>query len=125
MRMAILSAQLIVPSRPWRITRRQTRISHVHPTASIHQRGMLLRLCYYCGVLRAGATPAMLWRTRVPVTWSEATVERWMGVARMTRRSRRSGPAEERARAGGGPEQEDRGRIRADDVYLECWRSIH
>ncbi len=27
--------------------------------------------------------------------------------------------------AGGGPEQEDRGRIRADDVYPECWRSIH
>ncbi len=27
--------------------------------------------------------------------------------------------------SGGGPEQEDRGRIRADDVYLECWRSIH
>ena len=26
---------------------------------------------------------------------------------------------------GGGPEQEDWGRIRADDVYLECWRSIH
>jgi hypothetical protein len=26
---------------------------------------------------------------------------------------------------GGGPEQEDRGRIRADDVYPECWRSIH
>ncbi len=26
---------------------------------------------------------------------------------------------------GGGPEQEDRGRIRADDVYLEWWRSIH
>jgi hypothetical protein len=25
----------------------------------------------------------------------------------------------------GGPEQEDRGRIRADDVYPECWRSIH
>ncbi len=24
-----------------------------------------------------------------------------------------------------GPEQEDRGRIRADDVYPECWRSIH
>ncbi len=24
----------------------------------------------------------------------------------------------------GGPEQEDRGRIRADDVYPECWRSI-
>ena len=22
---------------------------------------------------------------------------------------------------GGGPEQEDRGRIRADDVYPECW----
>ncbi len=26
---------------------------------------------------------------------------------------------------GRGPEQEDRGRIRADDVYPECWRSIH
>jgi hypothetical protein len=26
---------------------------------------------------------------------------------------------------GGGPEQEDRGRIRADDVYPEYWRSIH
>ena len=33
--------------------------------------------------------------------------------------------AEDRAQAGGGPEQEDRGRIRADDVYPECWRSIH
>ena len=31
----------------------------------------------------------------------------------------------DRAQAGGGPEQEDRGRIRADDVYPECWRSIH
>ncbi len=26
---------------------------------------------------------------------------------------------------GGGPEQEDRGRIRADDVYLEGWWNIH
>ncbi len=26
---------------------------------------------------------------------------------------------------GGGPEQEGRRRIRADDVYPECWRSIH
>ncbi len=26
---------------------------------------------------------------------------------------------------GGGPEQEDWERIRADDVYPECWRSIH
>ena len=26
---------------------------------------------------------------------------------------------------GGGPEQEDWGQIRADDVYPECWRSIH
>jgi hypothetical protein len=94
--MANLSAQLIVPSRPWRMTRIQTRISHVHPTASIHQRGTLLRLCY-CGVLRAGAPPAMLWRTRVPVTRSEATVERWMEAARTTRRSRRSGLAEDRA----------------------------
>ena len=101
------------------MTRIQTRISHVHPTASIHQRGTLLRLCY-CGVLRAGAPPAMSWRTRVPVTRSEATVERWMGAARTTRSSRRSGPAEDRAQAGGGPEQEDRGRIQADDVYSEC-----
>ncbi len=36
---------------------------------------------------------------------------------------------EERAGGGAGPtsggsEQEDRGRIRADDVYPECWRSI-
>ena len=68
----------------------------VHPTASIHQRGTLLRLCD-CGVLRAGAPPAMLWCTRVTVTLSEATVELWMGAARTTRRSRRSGPAEERA----------------------------
>ena len=106
------------------MTWRQTRISHVHPTASIHQRGTLLRLCY-CGVLRAGAPPTMSWRTRVPVTRSEATVERWMGAARTTRSPKRSGPAEDRAQAGGGPEQEDRGRIRADDVYPECWRSIH
>ncbi len=26
---------------------------------------------------------------------------------------------------GGGPGQEDRGRIRADDVYPEYWRSTH
>ena len=71
----------------------------VHPTASIHQRGTLLRL-RYCGALCAGAPPAMLWRARVPVTRSEATMERWMGImgaARSTRRSRRSGPAEDRA----------------------------
>ena len=40
-----------------------------------------------------------------------------------------SGIEEERAGGGpgptgGGPEQEDRGWIRADDVYPECWRSI-
>jgi hypothetical protein len=94
------------------------------PTASIHQRsagGTLLRLCY-CGVLRAGAPPAKLWRTQVPVTRSEATVarERWMGADRTTRRSRNSADP-----TGGGPEQEDRGRIRADYVYPGCWRSIH
>jgi hypothetical protein len=33
----------------------------------------------------------------VPVTRSEATVERWMGAARTTRRLTRSGPAEDRA----------------------------
>ncbi len=26
---------------------------------------------------------------------------------------------------GGGPEQEDRGRIQADDISPECWWSIH
>jgi hypothetical protein len=107
-KMASLSAPSIVPRRPWRMTRIQIRISHVHPTASIHRRSTILRLCY-CGVLRAGAPPAMLWRTRVPVTRSESTVERWMGAARTTRSSRRSGPAEDRAQAGGGPEQEDGG----------------
>ena len=93
--MASLSAQLIVPSRPWRMTRIQTRISHVHPTASIHQRGTLLRLCY-CGVLRAGAPPATSWRTRVLVTRSEATVEAMDGSC--------SDDSEiEEERAGGGP----------------------
>ncbi len=99
--MASLSAQSIVPSRPWRTTRIQTRISHVHPTASIHQRGTLLRLCY-CGVLRAGAPPAKLWRTLVLVTRSKATVERWMGAAPTTQRSRRSEPAEDRAQSAEG-----------------------
>ncbi len=42
----------------------------------------------------------------------------------------RLGIEEERAGGGpgptgGGPEQEDRGRIRADDVYPEYWRSTH
>jgi hypothetical protein len=108
----------IVPSRPWRMTRIQTRIPHVHPTASIHQRGTLLRLCY-CGVLRAGAPPAMLWRTRVLVTRSEATMEGWIEAAQTTRRSSRSEPAEERAQPAEGRS------IRADDVYPECWRSTH
>jgi hypothetical protein len=68
----------------------------------MHMDPELLRLCY-CRVLRAGAPPAMLWRTRVLVTRSEATVERWMGAARTTRRSsrRRSGPNRQRAGAGG------------------------
>ena len=106
------------------MTRIQTRISHVHPTASIHQRGTLLRL-RYCGVLRAGAPPAMSWRTRVLVTRSKATVGAMDGSC-----SDDSEFEEERAGGGpgptgGGPEQVDRGRIRADDVYLECWRSIH
>ncbi len=96
------------------MTRIQTRISHVQPTASIHRRGTLLWLGY-CGVLRAGAPPAMLWSTRVPVTRSEATVERWMGAARTTQRSRRSGPAEERAQPA-----EDRSRRNGDGSGLTC-----
>jgi hypothetical protein len=67
------------------MTRIQTQISHVHPTASIHQRCTLLLLCYFGG-LRASL--AMLWRTRALVTRSEATVERWMGAAQTTRGSR-------------------------------------
>jgi hypothetical protein len=51
----------------------------------------------YSGVLYACASPAMLWRTRILVTRSEATVERWMEAAWTTRGLRRSGPAEERA----------------------------
>ena len=125
--MASLSAQLIVPSRLWHITWIQTRISHVHPTANIHQRGTLLRLCY-CGVLRAGALSAMSWRTRVPVTRSEATVERWMEAARTTQRSgrRRTGPkpAEGRSRRTGGGSGQTTS-IRADYVNPECWWSTH
>jgi hypothetical protein len=94
--MASLSAHLIVLSRPWRMTWIQTRISHVHPTAIIHQRGTLHLLCY-CGVLRASAPQAMLWSTRVLVTRSEATMEQWMGAAPTTWRSRRSGPVEDQA----------------------------
>jgi hypothetical protein len=47
--------------------------------------------------LARGASPAMLWRTRVLVTRSEATMERWLEAARTTRSSTRSGPAEDRA----------------------------
>ncbi len=43
-----------------------------------------------------------------------------------------SGIEEEPAGGGAGPtvggteqDSEDRGRIRADDVYPECWRGIH
>jgi hypothetical protein len=119
--MASQSAQLIVPSRPWRMTRIQTRISHVHPTASIHQRGTLLRLCY-CGVLRAGAPPAMLWRARVLVTRSEVPVERWMGAARTTRERggagrQRTGPS--RRRAGAGGQGADLGRRRLSGMLVE------
>ena len=103
--MASLSAQLIVPSRPWRMARIQTRISHVHSTTSIHQHGTLLRLCY-CGVLRAGATPAMSWRTRVlgvRPPWSDG----WELLGRLGVRGgagrRRTGPkpAEGRSRRTG------------------------
>ena len=112
MRTASLSAQLIVPSRPWRMTRIQsiTDSDPARPPDGNHP-------------FAWHATPAMLlWsvarrRTAGHVV-GEATVERWMGAARTTRRSRRSGQAEDRA-------QPDRGRIRADDVYPEYWRSTH
>jgi hypothetical protein len=48
-----------------------------------------------------------------------------MGAARTTLRSRRSGPAEDRAQPAEGRSRRTEGRIRADDVYPECWRSIH
>ncbi len=96
----------------------QTRISHVHPTASIHQRGMLTLLCF-CGVLRAGAPPAMLWRTRVPVTRSEATMDgSCLDDSEIEEQLACGGPGP----SGGGQEQ---GRIRAYDVYPGCWWSIH
>jgi hypothetical protein len=91
---------------------------HLHPTASIHQRCMILLLCY-CGVLRAGAPPAimMLWRTRVLVTQSlsEATVERWMGAARTTRDRGGAG----RRRAGAGGPGADPGRRRPSGMLAE------
>ena len=124
----------MVPSRPWRMTRIQTRILHVHPTAGIHQRGTLR----YCGVLRAGAPPAMVWRTRVLLTRSEATVERCMEAAQTTRRSRRSGPAEEgrsrRTGGGSGPTTSIRSaggaftnRMTADTPRASghCMRTLH
>ena len=77
----------------------------------IHQRSTLLRLCY-CGVLRAGAPPAMLWRTRVPVTRSEAHRGAMDGAARTTRRSRRSGPAEDQAQQAEGRGRSTGGRSR-------------
>jgi hypothetical protein len=70
------------------------------------------------GVLRAGAPPAIImsWRTWVPVTRSEATVERWMEAAARTtrtRRSRRSGPpADSEARRTGPNRRRTRDRSR-------------
>jgi hypothetical protein len=89
---------------------------------SIHQRGTKLQLGY-CGVLRASALPAMFWRTWVPVTRSEATVEQWMGSDDSEIEEERAGGGP--GPTGGGQEQEDLGRILADDVYPECWRSIN
>ncbi len=70
----------------------------------------------YSGVLRASKPPATLWHTRVLVTRSEATMEQWMEAAWTTQGSRR---------ACRGQEQEGGGRILADDVYPEYWRSTH
>ena len=61
-----------------------------HPSAQHDTPAMLLRSA------TRRSTPAMSWRTRVPVTRSEATVERWMEAAQTTRSSRRS------RRTGGG-----------------------
>jgi hypothetical protein len=49
-----------------------------------------------------------------------------MGAARTTQRSTRNWlvEPEDQAQPAEGREQEDRGRIRADDVYPECWQSI-
>ncbi len=79
------------------------------------------RYSCYAGVLRAGAPPAMLWRTRVLVTRREATVERWMGAAWTTRDlggagRRRTGPNRRRVGAGG------TGADPGDNVYPEYWR---
>ena len=104
------------------MTRILTRISHVNPTASIHQRGTLLRLCY-CGVLRAGAPPAMLWRTRVLVTRSEATVGEMDGScsddSEFEEERACGGPGPSRRRAGAGGPGADPGRRRLSGVLAE------
>ncbi len=90
--------------------------SHVHPTANIHHRGTLLRLCY-CGVLRADTLPAMLWRTRVLVTRSDG----WELLGRLGIEEERAGGGP--GLTGGGQEQEDRradpGRRRLSGMLAE------
>ncbi len=111
------------------MTRIQTRISHVRPTPSIHQRGTLLRLGY-CGVLRAGATPAMLWRNRVLVTRSEATVDGSCSDDSESEEERAGGgPGPSRRRAGAGGPGADPCRRRLSGVLAEHsligWRQRH
>jgi hypothetical protein len=121
------SAQPTMPHGGYRLgsstsTRRQyPSARHATPArllCSAARRRSLLRGCY-SGELRAGASPAMLWCTRVLVTRSEATMERWMEGARTTRGSKRSGPAEDRAQPAEGRSRRTGGWIRADDVYPE------
>ena len=91
----------------------------------------ILRLCY-CPV-RAGAPPAMSWRTRVPVTRSEATVGAMDGSrsddSEFEEERAGGGPDPSRRRAGAGGPWADPGRRRLSGVLAEHsligWRRRH
>jgi hypothetical protein len=99
-----------------RVLEGPTRIWHVHPAATIQPRSKLAQVSSR-GAQRAAGDRRRGTHTRVPATRSEASHCQRMLLPDD------SGIEEERA--GGGPEQEDRACIRADDVYLEYWRSTH
>ncbi len=91
-----------MPSRPWRMTRIQTRISHVHPTASIraislaHYSGYATAECYVPAHRRpcCGALGSQWLRVRSP--WSDG----WKLLGRLGDRGGLGagpGPAEDRA----------------------------
>jgi hypothetical protein len=114
--MASLSALLILAV--------QALSRHVHPAATIQPRSKPARV-FLLGAQRAASALPRSVRTLVSTTRSEARVGAPQGCGFPDG----SGIEEERAGGGlgptvGGPGQ-DRARIRADDVYPECWQSAH